>query len=162
MGPQGPIAARQGNWKLIYNRVESAAATQPKPGPKSNSPADEPAPNAKNKPRANNVDANSGSKNNDDSPEAAEPIPAAQFTVQPELFNLAEDIGELSNVAAQHPEIVESLTEKIVTWESRLRNPRWRSAIQLPNPNKKPAKPKLKPPKIEGSKVPKGIKNGDK
>lgn len=42
-----------------------------------------------------------------------------------ELYNLATDIGETSNVAAKHPEIVRQLQKKLDAWESELVTPLW-------------------------------------
>jgi arylsulfatase A-like enzyme len=37
-----------------------------------------------------------------------------------ELFNLAQDIGETNDVADDHPEIVERLSEQLADWQSRV------------------------------------------
>ena len=44
---------------------------------------------------------------------------------KPELYNLTTDIGEASDVAAKHPEIVLQLQEKLDAWESELVAPLW-------------------------------------
>lgn len=44
---------------------------------------------------------------------------------QPQLYDLAEDIGESSDLAAQHPKIVADLTQKLTQWESQLKQPLW-------------------------------------
>ncbi|WP_075590523.1 sulfatase [Labilibacter marinus] len=42
-----------------------------------------------------------------------------------ELYNIAKDISEENNLAAQHPEKVKELYKKIFDWESTLERPRW-------------------------------------
>ena len=43
----------------------------------------------------------------------------------PELYNLAEDIAEHYNLAADHPELVAELFKKIFAWEQTLERSRW-------------------------------------
>ncbi|MEM0995263.1 MAG: sulfatase [Bacteroidota bacterium] len=42
-----------------------------------------------------------------------------------ELYNLAEDISEVDNLAAAHPEKVRSLYKKLFEWEKTLERPLW-------------------------------------
>jgi arylsulfatase A-like enzyme len=44
---------------------------------------------------------------------------------QPELYNLASDIGESINLASKTPEVLERLLAKLDTWESELVTPLW-------------------------------------
>ena len=39
---------------------------------------------------------------------------------KPQLYNLEEDIGEKSNLAARYPEIVEQLTEAAIKFRKKL------------------------------------------
>ena len=41
------------------------------------------------------------------------------------LYNLADDIGEQTNVAEQHPDVVESLTERYSEWNNGNVDPLW-------------------------------------
>jgi hypothetical protein len=42
------------------------------------------------------------------------------------LYNLAEDIHEDHDLAAQNPEVVRALTEAYGAWESEMIPPRWK------------------------------------
>lgn len=56
----------------------------------------------------------------------------------PQLYNLADDIGETNNLIAQHPEIAKRLLEKMVAWETSLeRNPLFISAPTWAGYNKR-------------------------
>lgn len=44
---------------------------------------------------------------------------------EPELYNLSTDIGESTNVAAQHPAVLKRLQTKLNVWESQLTAPLW-------------------------------------
>jgi arylsulfatase A-like enzyme len=44
----------------------------------------------------------------------------------PQLYNLAQDIGEALDLASQHPERVESLGALLAAWEKQLVDPLWR------------------------------------
>lgn len=43
----------------------------------------------------------------------------------PELYDLTEDIGEQSNLADEHPELVAELFKKLFAWEQTLQRPLW-------------------------------------
>ncbi len=43
----------------------------------------------------------------------------------PELYNLAEDLAEQDNLAADHPDLVTELFKKIFAWEQTLERSRW-------------------------------------
>ncbi|MDO8589072.1 MAG: sulfatase-like hydrolase/transferase [Armatimonadota bacterium] len=45
----------------------------------------------------------------------------------PELYNLAEDIGEKTDLAAQKPDKVKELREKLMQWDSKLAKPLWQT-----------------------------------
>lgn len=49
----------------------------------------------------------------------------------PELFNLADDVGESKNLAARHPELTKELTAAYRQWDSELVAPLWRKAQVL-------------------------------
>jgi arylsulfatase A-like enzyme len=44
---------------------------------------------------------------------------------EPELYNLAADIGESINMASAKPDVVARLQEKLDAWESKLVTPLW-------------------------------------
>ena len=44
----------------------------------------------------------------------------------PELYNLADDIGEKSNLAAKNPEKLKELKDDLEKWESKLAQPLWK------------------------------------
>ncbi|MDQ8199420.1 sulfatase [Pelagicoccus enzymogenes] len=50
----------------------------------------------------------------------------------PLLFNLAEDPGETSNIASQHPAVTEMLMKRLEGWESALGTPRWYDGVDWP------------------------------
>ncbi len=43
----------------------------------------------------------------------------------PQLYNLASDIGESSNVASEHPKVVERMMKALFAWEAELVAPLW-------------------------------------
>jgi arylsulfatase A-like enzyme len=43
----------------------------------------------------------------------------------PELYDLTEDIGEQNNLAAEYPDVVRELFQKIFAWEQTTERPRW-------------------------------------
>jgi hypothetical protein len=47
------------------------------------------------------------------------------YTNPPELYNLAEDVGESRNVAAQNPEIARRLAAASAEWNKELVTPVW-------------------------------------
>jgi arylsulfatase A-like enzyme len=86
-GPKGAVAIRKGPWKLIPPAAGAGRGGAGRAG-NANRAADGPATR----------------------PAAGGGYGAGPIAV-PQLFNLAEDIGETKNVAADHPEIVKELTE---------------------------------------------------
>ena len=48
--------------------------------------------------------------------------PLGQVTL---LYDLSDDLGERSNVAAEHPEVVAELEAAIASWEAEMGNPTW-------------------------------------
>ena len=44
---------------------------------------------------------------------------------EPELHDLASDVGETRNIASDKPEVVAQLTSKLYAWESELTTPLW-------------------------------------
>jgi hypothetical protein len=58
--------------------------------------------------------------------------------VNGQLFNLAQDIGESKDVAADHPEKVKELMDAWEKWNSELMAPRWQRAN--PQARRAPAK----------------------
>jgi arylsulfatase A-like enzyme len=44
---------------------------------------------------------------------------------EPELYNLAQDIGEQHNIAIQHPDVLSRLQAKRAAWETQLVEPLW-------------------------------------
>jgi arylsulfatase A-like enzyme len=60
-----------------------------------------------------------------------------------ELYNLAQDIGEKNNLAAQHPDKVKALHEKLIAWRKEVN-----AVMPTPNPKFDPnAKPAAQPGK---------------
>jgi arylsulfatase len=49
-----------------------------------------------------------------------------QGTSPPQLFNLASDIGESKNQAAEKPDIARDLETRLMKWDSQLAQPLWR------------------------------------
>jgi arylsulfatase A-like enzyme len=58
------------------------------------------------------------------------------------LFNLATDIGETKNLAAEHPEKVKELRTAWETWDAELSDPRWGPGDQPPPPPRKRRRPR--------------------
>jgi arylsulfatase A-like enzyme len=54
--------------------------------------------------------------------------PRAKRPIEGQLYNLAQDIGEKTDVAAEHPEIVKELTGAWEKWNAELMAPRWQRA----------------------------------
>ena len=54
-----------------------------------------------------------------------------------ELYNIPQDIGERNNIAAQQPDKVKALHEKLIAWRKEV-------GAVMPTPNPEPAKPKKK------------------
>jgi arylsulfatase A-like enzyme len=52
----------------------------------------------------------------------------ARRSSEGQLYNLAKDIGEKTDVAAEHPEVVKELTDAWEKWNAELIAPRWRRA----------------------------------
>ena len=48
----------------------------------------------------------------------------------PELYNLADDIGEKTNLAGKNPEKVKELQADLEKWESKLAQPLWKRQTQ--------------------------------
>jgi len=44
---------------------------------------------------------------------------------EPQLYNLAQDIGEADDLAGEHPEKVQELAALLATWEAQLIDPLW-------------------------------------
>jgi len=42
------------------------------------------------------------------------------------LFDLAADIGETTNVAAEHTQVAQEMADAMADWEKGLSQPRWR------------------------------------
>lgn len=58
-------------------------------------------------------------------------------SAQPELYDLSQDVSEKHNVAADNPEVVQTLVGKMKAWESEMKEPLWG-----PGPNSKQGKKK--------------------
>jgi arylsulfatase A-like enzyme len=74
---------------------------------------------------------------------------------QPQLFDLAADIGETKDLSAEKPDVVKSLAERYETWNGTLEEPRWIASQRLagkkgPNAGKGKNKAKNKT-KAEGT-----------
>ena len=63
---------------------------------------------------------------------------------QPQLFDLAADIGETKDLSAEKPEKVKSLTERYEAWNATLEEPRWIASQRLAGKAKDAAKAKRK------------------
>ena len=61
-------------------------------------------------------------------------------TTEPELYDLAADVGETKNLAAEKPEVVKELVAAIAEWEKGTIAP----TFQSPKAGKPPAKKKKK------------------
>ena len=55
-----------------------------------------------------------------------------QLSDQSFLYDLAADIGETHDVAAQHPKIVADLRTRLTAWEQTLVPPLWREPLGKP------------------------------
>jgi arylsulfatase A-like enzyme len=64
-----------------------------------------------------------------------------------ELFNLAEDLGEKHDFAAEHPDCVKAMRERLHAWreEVRANMPRPKPPGQIGTPEQKTTKPAIKP-----------------
>ena len=47
------------------------------------------------------------------------------YSNPPELYNLADDVGESRNVASQHPEVAARLAARVAEWNKELVSPLW-------------------------------------
>lgn len=64
-----------------------------------------------------------------------------------ELFNLAEDIGETKDVAAQHPDVLSRLRDAFTAWDKQLAKPLWLD----PNHVKRPKEHEGQRPSVAGN-----------
>jgi arylsulfatase A-like enzyme len=55
----------------------------------------------------------------------------------PELYNLAQDIGEATNLATAEPERVAALQEAYDAWDAQLMEPRWGRGSGAPRPRRR-------------------------
>jgi arylsulfatase A-like enzyme len=53
---------------------------------------------------------------------------------QTELFDLATDISETRNLAAEHPDVVKKLTKAYKAWNTQMIDPLWPRYVQEPKP----------------------------
>jgi len=118
MGPQA--AVRKGDWKLIRHE---GRATDSQPAPRA---ARKPRPGAKRQPA---TDDDAGSRG----PAGIGPAGSVH------LYNLAKDIHEDNDLAAQNPEKVKELSAALDAWEAQLAKPLWTGKARFQGSASQPA-----------------------
>jgi len=118
MGPQA--AVRKGDWKLIRHE---GAATASQPAARA---ARKSRPGAKRQPATDEEAASRG-------PAGIGPAGSVH------LYNLAKDIHEDNDLAAQNPEKVKELSAALDAWESQLAKPLWSGKARFQGSASQPA-----------------------